>query len=156
MAKRVKEQEFEEGFLHGWDGSECIYYTDEKCLYYNDAEAPCHHCHHYTRKTQQKRERIAENYLETRNKVIENCWRMIVGNDMPKQEDGWLEVMNNRQTENGIANIYNFMYKGERVLTLEEVQGYGANRYFISSKEYTLADYMRAVQNNSEKTVKNY
>lgn len=41
MAERVKEQEFEEGFLHGWDGSECIYYTDEKCLYYNDAEAPC-------------------------------------------------------------------------------------------------------------------
>lgn len=40
MAERVKEQEFEEGFLHGWDGSECIYYTDEKCLYYNDAEAP--------------------------------------------------------------------------------------------------------------------
>lgn len=34
--------------------------------------------------------RIAENYLETRNKVIENCWRMIVGNDTPKQEDGWL------------------------------------------------------------------
>lgn len=32
--------------------------------------------------------RIAENYLETRNKVIENCWRMIVGNDTPKQEDG--------------------------------------------------------------------
>lgn len=29
MAERVKEQEFEEGFLHGWDGSECIYYTDE-------------------------------------------------------------------------------------------------------------------------------
>lgn len=54
MAERVKEQEFEEGFLHGWDGSECIYYTDEKCLYYNDAEAPYHHCHHYTRKTQQK------------------------------------------------------------------------------------------------------
>lgn len=26
-----------------------------------------------------KGERIAENYLETRNKVIENCWRMIVG-----------------------------------------------------------------------------
>lgn len=105
MAERVKEQEFEEGFLHGWDGSECIYYTDEKCLYYNDAEAPCHHCHHYTRKTQQKRERIAENYLETRNKVIENCWRMIVGNDTPKQEDGWLEVMNDRQTENGIAKV---------------------------------------------------
>ena len=42
--------------------------------------------------------RIAENYLETRNKVIENCWRMIVGNDTPKQEDGWLEVMNGRQT----------------------------------------------------------
>ena len=38
--------------------------------------------------------RIAENYLETRNKVIENCWCMIVGNDTPKQEDGWLEVMN--------------------------------------------------------------
>ena len=56
MAERVKEQEFETGFLHGWDGSECIYYTDEKCLYYNDAEAPCHHCHHYTRKTQQKGE----------------------------------------------------------------------------------------------------
>lgn len=147
MAERVKEQEFEEDFLHGWDGSECIYYTDEKCLYYNDAEAPCHHCHHYTRKTQQKGERIAENYLETRNKVIENCWRMIVGNDTPKQEDGWLEVMNDRQTENGIANIYNFIYKGERVMTLEEVQGYGANRYFISSGEYTLADYMRAVQN---------
>lgn len=54
MAERVKEQEFETGFLHGWDGSDCIYYTDEKCLYYNDAEAPCHHCHHYTRKTQQK------------------------------------------------------------------------------------------------------
>lgn len=105
MAERVKEQEFEEGFLHGWDGSECIYYTDEKCLYYNDAEAPCHHCHHYTRKTQQKGERIAENYLETRNKVIENCWRMIVGNDTPKQEDGWLEVMNDRQTENGIAKV---------------------------------------------------
>lgn len=69
--------------------------------------------------------RIAENYLETRNKVIENCWRMIVGNDTPKQEDGWLEVMNGRQTENGIANIYNFMYKGKRALTLEEVQGYG-------------------------------
>lgn len=48
--------------------------------------------------------RIAENYLETRNKVIENCWCMIVGNDTPKQEDGWLEVMNGRQTENGIAN----------------------------------------------------
>ena len=126
MEERVKEQEFEEGFLHGWDGSECIYYTDEKCLYYNDAEAPCHHCHHYTRKTQQKRERIAENYLETRNKVIENCWRMIVGNDTPKQEDGWLEVMNDRKTENGIANIYNFMYKGRKALTLEEVQGYGA------------------------------
>jgi hypothetical protein len=150
VAERVKEQEFEEGFLHGWDGSECIYYTDEKCLYYNDAEAPCHHCHHYTRKTQQKGERIAENYLETRNKVIENCWCMIVGNDTPKQEDGWLEVMNDRQTENGIANIYNFMYKGEKALTLEEVQGYGANRYFISSGEYTLADYMRTVQNNSE------
>jgi hypothetical protein len=148
VAERVKEQEFEEGFLHGWDGSECIYYTDEKCLYYNDAEAPCHHCHHYTRKTQQKGERIAENYLETRNKVIENCWRMIVGNDTPKQEDGWLEVMNDRKTENGIANIYNFMYKGRKALTLEEVQGYGANRYFISSGEYTLADYMRAVQNN--------
>lgn len=110
MAERVKEQEFEEGFLHGWDGSECIYYTDEKYLYYNDAEAPCHHCHHYTRKTQQKGERIAENYLETRNKVIENCWRMIVGNDTPKQEDGWLE--------------------------------------------YTLADYMRTVQNNSENNTK--
>lgn len=94
--------------------------------------------------------RMAENYLETRNKVIENCWRMIVGSDTPKQEDGWLEVMNDRQTENGIANIYNFMYKGERALTLEEVQGYGANRYFISSGEYTLEDYMRAVQNNSE------
>lgn len=92
-------------------------------------------------------ERIAENYLETRNKVIENCWRMIVGSDTPKQEDGWLEVMNDRQTENGIANIYSFMYKGERALTLEEVQGYGANRYFISSGEYTLKDYMRAVQN---------
>ena len=39
-------------------------------------------------------ERIEENYLETRNKVIENCWHMIVGNDTPKQEDGWLEVMN--------------------------------------------------------------
>ena len=37
MAERVKEQEFETGFLHGWDGSGCIYYTDEKCLYYNDA-----------------------------------------------------------------------------------------------------------------------
>lgn len=59
-----------------------------------------------------KGERIAENYLETRNKVIENCWRMIVGNNTPKQEDGWLEVMNDRKTENGIANIYNFMYKG--------------------------------------------
>lgn len=91
-------------------------------------------------------ERIEENYLETRNKVIENCWHMIVGNDTPKQEDGWLEVMNDRQTENGIANIYNFMYKGEKALTLEEVQGYGANRYFISSEEYTLADYMRTVQ----------
>lgn len=45
--------------------------------------------------------RIAENYLETRNKVIENCWRMIVGNDTPKQEDGWLEVMNGRQTDKG-------------------------------------------------------
>lgn len=56
VAERVKEQEFEAGFLHGWDGSECIYYTDEKCLYYNDAEAPCHHCHHYTRKTQRKGE----------------------------------------------------------------------------------------------------
>lgn len=96
-------------------------------------------------------ERIEENYLETRNKVIENCWHMIAGNDTPKQEDGWLEVMNDRQTKNGIANIYNFIYKGEKALTLEEVQGYGANRYFISSKEYTLADYMRAVQNNSEK-----
>lgn len=95
--------------------------------------------------------RIAENYLETRNKVIENCWRMIVGNDTPKQEDGWLEVMNGRQTENGIANIYNLMYKGKRALTLEEVQGCGASRYFISSGEYTLEDYMRAVQNNSEK-----
>lgn len=154
MAERVKEQEFEEGFLHGWDGSECIYYTDEKCLYYNDAEAPCHHCHHYTRKTQQKGERIAENYLETRNKVIENCWRMIVGKDTPKQEDGWLEVMNDRKTENGIANIYNFMYKGRKALTLEEVQGYGANRYFISGGEYTLADYMRTVQNNSENNTK--
>ena len=91
-------------------------------------------------------ERIEENYLETRNKVIENCWRMIVGNDTPKQEDGWLEVMNDRKTKNGIANIYNFMYKGERALTLEEIQGYGTNRYFISSGEYTLADYMRAVQ----------
>ena len=95
--------------------------------------------------------RIAENYLETRNKVIENCWRMIVGNDTPRQEDGWLEVMNGRQTENRIANIYNFMYKGKRVLTLEEVQGCGASRYFISSGEHTLEDYMRAVQNNSEK-----
>lgn len=56
-------------------------------------------------------ERIEENYLETRNKVIENCWHMIVGNDTPKQEDGWLEVMNDRQTKNGIANIYNFIYK---------------------------------------------
>ena len=37
-------------------------------------------------------ERITENYLETRNKVIENCWRMIVGNDTPKREDGWLEI----------------------------------------------------------------
>ena len=37
--------------------------------------------------------RIAENYLETRNKVIENCWCMIVGNDTPKQEDGWLEAV---------------------------------------------------------------
>ena len=91
-------------------------------------------------------ERIEENYLEARNKVIENCWHMIVGNDTPKQEDGWLEVMNDRQTKNGIANIYNFIYKGEKALTLEEVQGYGANRYFISSGEYTLADYMRAVQ----------
>ena len=72
------------------------------------------------------------------------------GSYTPKQEDGWLEVMNDRQTKNGIANIYNFIYKGEKALTLEEVQGYGANRYFISSKEYTLADYMRAVQNNSE------
>ena len=60
VAERVKEQEFEAGFLHGWDGSECIYYTDEKCLYYNDAEAPCHHCHHYARKTQQKREQSME------------------------------------------------------------------------------------------------
>ena len=52
---------------------------------------------------------------------------------------------------NGIANKYNFMYKGKRALTLEEVQGCGASRYFISSGEYTLEDYMRAVQNNSEK-----
>lgn len=96
-------------------------------------------------------ERITENYLETRNKVIENCWCMIVGNDTPKREDGLLEVMNDRQTENGIANIYNFIYKGKGVLTLEEVQGYGTNRYFISSGEYTLADYMRAAQNNFEK-----
>lgn len=96
-------------------------------------------------------ERITENYLETRNKVIENCWHMIVGNDTPKREDGLLEVMNDRRTENGIANIYNFIYKGKGVLTLEEVQGHGTNRYFISSKEYTLADYMRVAQNNSEK-----
>lgn len=61
--------------------------------------------------------RIAENYLETRNKVIENCWYMIVGNDTPKQEDGWLEVMNDRQTKNGIANIliYTTLYiKGKK------------------------------------------
>lgn len=96
-------------------------------------------------------ERITENYLETRNKVIENCWRMIVGNDTPKREDGWLEVMNDRQTENGIANIYNFIYKGKRTLTLEEAQGCRENRYFISNGEYTLADYMRAAQNNFEK-----
>lgn len=43
----VTEQE-EEKFLNGWDGSKCIYYTDEKCLYFNDSEAPCHHCTHYT------------------------------------------------------------------------------------------------------------
>lgn len=43
----VTEQE-EEKFLNGWDGSKCIYYTDEKCLYFNDSEAPCHHCAHYT------------------------------------------------------------------------------------------------------------
>lgn len=78
--------------------------------------------------------RIAENYLETRNKVIENCWRMIVGNDTPKQEDGWLEVMNGRQTENGIANIYNFMYKGKRALTLEEVQGVRGKQVFYQQR----------------------
>lgn len=38
----------EESFLNGRNGSKCIYYTDEKCLYFNDSEAPCHHCAHYT------------------------------------------------------------------------------------------------------------
>lgn len=99
-------------------------------------------------------QRIAENQIETRNRIIENCWSMIVGNDTPKQEDGWLEVMNNRQTENGIANIYNFIYKGEATLTLEEVKGFGSNRYFMSSRKYTLGDYMRTVKNNFEKCEK--
>ena len=48
--KENKEQDFETTFLHGHDGSQCIYYTNEKCLYYNDCESPCHHCHHYTTK----------------------------------------------------------------------------------------------------------
>lgn len=50
-------------------------------------------------------QRIAENQIEARNRIIENCWRMIVGNDTPKQEDGLLEIMEDRKTENGIANI---------------------------------------------------
>lgn len=93
-------------------------------------------------------QRIAENKIKARNRIIENCWRMIVGNDTPKREDGLLEIMEDRKTENGIANIYNFIYKGEATLTLEEVKGYGSNRYFMSSGKYTLEDYMRIAENN--------
>ncbi len=49
-----------EGFLHGWDGSGCVYYTDEKCLYYNDAEGTCHHCHHYTTKNDGEKQEDAK------------------------------------------------------------------------------------------------
>lgn len=48
-------------------------------------------------------ERIEENYLETRNKVIENCWHMIVGNDTPKQEKG--ENMADNMTDKQFEKI---------------------------------------------------
>ena len=93
MAERVKEQEFEEGFLHGWDGSECIYYTDEKCLYYNDAEAPCHHCHHYTRKTQWK-----PGTLENVKRQVENAYTDLKGCGLYKEE---------KYFRNGMDLMYN-------------------------------------------------
>lgn len=46
----IKIADTKEKFLSGHNGTKCIYYTEEKCKYYNDCEAPCHHCNHYTEK----------------------------------------------------------------------------------------------------------
>lgn len=112
MAERVKEQEFETGFLHGWDGSDCIYYTDEKCLYCNDAEAPCHHCHHYTLEEQKKEAReaamaagaevLGEEWkpgtLENVKRQVENAYTDLKGCGLYKEE---------KHFRNGMDLMYN-------------------------------------------------
>lgn len=82
--------------------------------------------------------------LGNRDRVIEAAWRMIIGIDKPKPEDGALKIMKDRQTNEGLADLYEFVYKGESVAVIEEVtDATGGTLYFLQSNRYTAADFMK-------------
>ncbi len=87
-----------------------------------------------------------ERKLKARLDLIENCWRMIVGDETPNSKDGFLDIQNNQQTPEGLSNIYTFWYKCKAVLSIQEVISYGVPRYFMHSDTYTLDDYMRTAK----------
>lgn len=82
--------------------------------------------------------------LGDHDRVIEATWRMIVGADKPKPEDGTLRIMKDRRNYEGLADLYEFFIKGESVAVIEEVKDApGGPLYFLRSDRYTAADFMK-------------
>ncbi len=84
--------------------------------------------------------------LETRNRIIEATWRVIVKDDKPQPEDGELIIQKNIRTEEGQEETrYSFIYKGEFVAGIIERQNYCDYSYFLTSDKISVSELMQEV-----------
>lgn len=87
--------------------------------------------------------RYEESILQTRNRLIEAVWQVIVGEDTPEQEDGQMIKQPYVQTKYGPGSIYNFIYKGKQEAALTEVQRVpGEFSYFLDSDREMIGEVM--------------
>ena len=80
---------------------------------------------------------------QQQDRIVEAVWRVIVGNDTPKKEDGELTI----QGPGGQETRYYFKYKGEdvAVLTIREITTANFS-YFIQSESVNPWDVMEKLK----------
>lgn len=87
--------------------------------------------------------RLAQDVKQQQDRIVEAVWRVIVGNDTPKKEDGELTI----QGPGGQETRYYFKYKGEdvAVLTIREITTANFS-YFIQSESVNPWDVMEKLK----------